>query len=67
MLPITVSGSARGMPKGTPWVRPARITIRILEPVPTAGLHAHDVRRLRDDVRDRIAGALATAAPSAQP
>jgi 1-acyl-sn-glycerol-3-phosphate acyltransferase len=58
VLPIAISGSAAGMPKGTPWVQPARITVTVLEPVPTAGLAAHDVRRLRDDVRDRIAVAL---------
>src|SRR6266542_4424955 len=66
VLPIAVSGSARGMPKGSPCVRPAKITIRILEPVPTAGLKGRDVRRLRDDVRDRIARALAGAEPAAQ-
>jgi 1-acyl-sn-glycerol-3-phosphate acyltransferase len=58
VLPIAVSGSARGMPKGSPWVRPATITVRILEPVPTVGLKGRDVRRLRDDVRGRIARAL---------
>jgi 1-acyl-sn-glycerol-3-phosphate acyltransferase len=58
VLPIAVSGSARGMPKGTPWVRPAKITVRVLEPVPTSGLKGRDVRRLRDDVRERIARAL---------
>jgi 1-acyl-sn-glycerol-3-phosphate acyltransferase len=58
LLPIAVSGSARGLPKGSYWVRPAKITIRILEPVPTAGLKGRDVRRLRDDVTGRIARAL---------
>lgn len=58
VLPIAVSGSAQGMPKGSPWVRPARLTVRILEPVPTAGLGDRDLRKLRDGVRDRIAQAL---------
>jgi 1-acyl-sn-glycerol-3-phosphate acyltransferase len=71
ILPIAISGSAQGMPKGSPWVRPARLVVRILDPVPTAGLvppgaggSREEVRaltRLRDDVRDRIAGALAAA------
>jgi len=58
ILPIALSGSAQGMPKGSPWVRPAKVTIRILEPVPTTGLRGYDVRKLRDDVRDRIEHAL---------
>jgi 1-acyl-sn-glycerol-3-phosphate acyltransferase len=66
LLPISVSGSGQGMPKGGPWVRPAKITVRILEPVPTAGLKGRDVRRLRDDVRDRIARALEKDEPPAQ-
>jgi 1-acyl-sn-glycerol-3-phosphate acyltransferase len=58
LLPIAVTGSAHGMPKGGPWVRPTRITVRILEPVPTEGLSGRNVRKLRDDVRDRIARAI---------
>jgi 1-acyl-sn-glycerol-3-phosphate acyltransferase len=58
VLPIAVSGTAQGMPKGSPWVRPSRLTVRILEPVPTAGLSDRDLRKLRDGVRDAIARAL---------
>ncbi len=58
VLPIAVSGTAQGMPKGSPWVRPSRLTVRILEPVPTAGLSDRDLRKLRDGVRDTIARAL---------
>lgn len=74
VLPIAVSGSSQGMPKGTPWVRPAQLVVRILEPVSTAGVAAAEgreqVRRLaelRDDVRARIALALAEVAPAAGP
>jgi 1-acyl-sn-glycerol-3-phosphate acyltransferase len=69
VLPVAVSGTAQGMPKGNPWVRPCRAYARILEPIPTAGLGTGDVARLRDEVRARIAAALppsevgATAAP----
>jgi 1-acyl-sn-glycerol-3-phosphate acyltransferase len=65
VLPIAISGTAQGMPKGNPWVRPTRITIRILDPVPTAGLTNRNVRKLRDEVRDRLAHALGQGAPSA--
>jgi 1-acyl-sn-glycerol-3-phosphate acyltransferase len=58
VLPVAVCGTAEGMPKGSPWVRPARPRIRILDPVETAGMAAGDVERLRDDVRDRIAAAV---------
>jgi 1-acyl-sn-glycerol-3-phosphate acyltransferase len=58
VLPIAVSGTAQGMPKGSPWVRPSELTLRILEPVPTAGLTDRDLRKLRDGVRSQIAGAL---------
>jgi 1-acyl-sn-glycerol-3-phosphate acyltransferase len=67
VLPIAVSGTAQGMPKGTPWVRPSRLTVRILEPVPTKGLGDRDLRKLRDDVQGRIAAALAAPAGGAVP
>jgi 1-acyl-sn-glycerol-3-phosphate acyltransferase len=65
ILPIAVHGSAQGMPKGSPWVRPAKLLVRILDPVPTAEVAAAQGRdqvrklaELRDLVRDRIAAAL---------
>ena len=67
VLPIAVSGTAQGMPKGSPWVRPARLDIRILEPVPTTGLGDRDLRKLRDGVRDSIARALESLASDADP
>ena len=66
VLPIAVSGSANGMPKGGPWVRPTKVSVKILEPIPTAGLRGRDVRKLRDDVRDRIARALDDDVPAAK-
>jgi 1-acyl-sn-glycerol-3-phosphate acyltransferase len=59
VLPLAISGSAEGMPKGSPWVRPARVRVRILEPVETAGLGDGDVALLAGRVRERIAAALA--------
>jgi len=56
VLPIAVFGTAGGMPKGGIWVRPATIAVRILEPVPTAGLKGtvYEARLLRDEVHHRI-------------
>ncbi len=59
VLPIAVSGTAEGMPKGSPWVRPARPRARVLPAVPTSGLSPEDADRLRDQVRERIAAAVA--------
>jgi 1-acyl-sn-glycerol-3-phosphate acyltransferase len=58
VLPVVVSGTAAGMPKGGPWVRPCRAVARILEPVPVEGLRPEDAARLRDEVRTRIVAAL---------
>ncbi len=58
LLPVVVSGTAQGMPKRGPWIHPARVTVRILCPVRTVGLHAGGVRGLREDVRGRMQGAL---------
>ncbi|MGZ6126241.1 MAG: lysophospholipid acyltransferase family protein [Myxococcales bacterium] len=59
VLPIAVSGTAEGMPKGSPWVRPARPRARVLAAVPTTGLSPDEADRLRDEVRERIAAAVA--------
>jgi 1-acyl-sn-glycerol-3-phosphate acyltransferase len=58
VLPIAVHGTAQGMPKGGPWVRPCDAWARILEPVPVAGRTAEDTVALRDEVRRRICAEL---------
>jgi 1-acyl-sn-glycerol-3-phosphate acyltransferase len=63
VLPVAVSGTAHGLPKGGPWVRPCRATARILEPVPVAGLGPDDANKLRDAVRARITDALPSLPP----
>jgi 1-acyl-sn-glycerol-3-phosphate acyltransferase len=59
VLPIAINGSAEGMPKGSPWVRPARVTARILAPVETAGLGESAVGMLAEQVRESIGTAVA--------
>jgi len=56
VLPVAVHGTARGMPKGGPWVNPCRARARLLEPVAVAG-YRDDPNRLRDEVRARIQAA----------
>jgi 1-acyl-sn-glycerol-3-phosphate acyltransferase len=58
VLPIAVHGTAQGMPKGGPWVRPCRAFARILPPVETAGRSTDETTRLRDEVRALIAAEL---------
>ncbi|HEY7726424.1 MAG TPA: lysophospholipid acyltransferase family protein [Anaeromyxobacteraceae bacterium] len=58
VLPVALDGAGAGMPKGSPWVRPARAWARILEPVETSGMTEDDVDRLADVVRARIGAEL---------
>jgi 1-acyl-sn-glycerol-3-phosphate acyltransferase len=58
VLPVVVSGTAAGLPKGNPWVRPCRATARLLEPVRPSSSASEDANLLRDEVRRRIAAAL---------
>jgi 1-acyl-sn-glycerol-3-phosphate acyltransferase len=57
ILPVAVSGSAYGMPKGSPWIRPTLVLIRVLDPVETRGMTGADVVKLMQTVRGRIAAA----------
>jgi 1-acyl-sn-glycerol-3-phosphate acyltransferase len=62
VLPVAVSGTAAGLPRGGRGFRPCRGTAQVLEPVRAApGLE--DAVLLRDEVRQRIAAALAAAEP----
>ena len=58
VLPIAVHGTARGMPKGGPWVRPCRAFARILEPIEVAGRGVDETALLKEEVRQRIAAEL---------
>jgi 1-acyl-sn-glycerol-3-phosphate acyltransferase len=57
ILPVAVTGSAYGMPKGSPWIRPTLVLVRLLEPIDTKGMTGADVVRLMGMTRDRIVAA----------
>jgi len=57
VLPVAVTGSAYGMPKGSPWIRPTLVLVRVLEPIETKGMTGADVVRLMTTTRERIATA----------
>lgn len=70
VLPVAVCGTAAGLPKGGPWVRPCRAVARILDPISAVGTSSSDAARLAEAVRDRIAAAVedlrpVTTAPAA--
>jgi len=50
IVPVAVQGGRAAMRKGSAFVRPVRVTVRIGNPVPTAGLTLAD----RDDLIDRV-------------
>jgi 1-acyl-sn-glycerol-3-phosphate acyltransferase len=57
ILPVAVTGSADGMPKGSPWIRPTVVLVRVLAPIDTKGMTGADVVRLMNETRERIAAA----------
>jgi 1-acyl-sn-glycerol-3-phosphate acyltransferase len=59
VLPIVVHGTARGMPKGGPWVNPCRAVARLLEPIDARAFRVDETVKLRDAARGRIQAALA--------
>jgi 1-acyl-sn-glycerol-3-phosphate acyltransferase len=63
VLPVAVSGTGAGLPKGGPWVRPCRAVARILEPIATGAGGLTGVGPLRDEARARIAAGLAEIRP----
>jgi len=58
VLPVVLHGTHECRPKGSLWFGDAHAVVKVLEPVPTAGMTMDDVPKLRDQVRDRIAAGL---------
>jgi 1-acyl-sn-glycerol-3-phosphate acyltransferase len=59
IVPVAVTGGRAAMRKGSPVVRPVRMSVRIGEPVETRGLTVDDRDRLIADVRQRVEALLA--------
>jgi len=57
VVPVAVTGSAYGMPKGSPWIRPTLVLVRVLDPIETKGMTGADVVKLMGTARERIAAA----------
>jgi len=58
VIPVAITGAGAAMPPDGVRIRRADVRVRILPPIPTAGLRVADVDRLREETRGRIAEAL---------
>jgi len=58
ILPATIVGICRIMPKGSFRISPGPVSITISEPIPTAGLRTKDRNDLQEKIRQIIARAL---------
>jgi len=58
ILPIAIAGTRAMRPKHSRWFGKAHGCAKILAPIPTTGMTAADVPRLRDAARDAISAAL---------
>jgi 1-acyl-sn-glycerol-3-phosphate acyltransferase len=54
IVPVAVQGGRAAMRKGSPWVRPVDVTVKIGAPIPTAGLTVDDRDELITRVREAI-------------
>ncbi len=55
MVPIALVGTRQVLPMDSLLVRPGHITLRIGEPIPTAGLKIHDRDAVTSQLRERVA------------
>ncbi len=58
VIPVAISGAGTAMPADQAWIRPSRITVRILEPIETRGMSLENVEPLRATVRQRLLDAV---------
>jgi 1-acyl-sn-glycerol-3-phosphate acyltransferase len=54
IVPVAIMGGRAAMQKGSAFVRPVHVTVRIGPPIDTAGMSADDRDALIDHVRERI-------------
>jgi 1-acyl-sn-glycerol-3-phosphate acyltransferase len=59
LVPVAITGGRAAMRRGSALVRPARVSVRVGEPVPTAGLTFGDRDQLVDELRGRVEALLA--------
>ena len=60
IVPCVVHGTIEILPKGSMLIHPGHVTVRLLEPVPTAGLDYEHRSMLAETVRERMSEAMNT-------
>jgi 1-acyl-sn-glycerol-3-phosphate acyltransferase len=55
VVPVAIAGARDAMKKGSPWIRPVTVSVRLGPPIETAGLTFEDRDRVVNQVRDAVA------------
>jgi len=55
IVPVAITGGRAAMKRGSPWIYPVRITIKVGQPIETAGVALDERDELIDRVRTEIA------------
>jgi len=55
IVPVAITGGRAAMKRGSPWIYPVRVTIKVGPPIETAGLALDERDELIDRVRTEIA------------
>ena len=58
IIPVAIQGGRTAMRKGSAFVRPVKVSVRIGQPIPTAGLTMNDRDALIERVRQAVQGLL---------
>ena len=54
VVPVCIDGSYKLMKKGSPWIHPAKVKIRILPAISTEGMSREEIRALPEQLREQI-------------
>lgn len=65
VLPTAVTGSREVWKPGAKLIRPGKITVKVMEPIPTEGMKMHELEGLRDRVYGLVSEAAGRAGASA--
>jgi 1-acyl-sn-glycerol-3-phosphate acyltransferase len=66
IVPVAISGARSAMRKGSPWIRPVTVTVRLGAPIETTGLTLNDRDSLVTRARDEVARLLHSSIPSGE-
>jgi 1-acyl-sn-glycerol-3-phosphate acyltransferase len=55
IVPVAIVGARHAMKKGSPWIRPVTVSVRLAQPFETAGLTIEDRDLAVNGVRNEVA------------